>query len=85
MVISRKLIDTTTRFMTSIAGLISVVATMKDGAAVEVGMIGRDGMYSVSAILSGETPATTAVVQLAGHALRVKGKRHLKPALSPMR
>jgi CRP-like cAMP-binding protein len=57
-----------------IAGLISVVATMEDGASVEIGMTGWEGMYSVSAILSDDTPSERAVVQLVGHALRVKAR-----------
>jgi CRP-like cAMP-binding protein len=55
-----------------LAGLISVVATMADGASVEVGMIGREGMYSVSAILSEDTPSERAMVQLPGSALRLR-------------
>jgi CRP-like cAMP-binding protein len=54
-----------------IAGMISVVATMRDGDSVEIGMIGREGMYSVSAILSDDTPFQTAMVQLPGRALRL--------------
>jgi len=55
-----------------IAGMISVVATMANGAAIEVGMIGREGMYSVSAILSDNLPFQSAMVQLPGHALRLR-------------
>ena len=44
---------------------------MADGASVEVGMIGREGMYSVSAILSEDTPSERAMVQLPGSALRL--------------
>jgi hypothetical protein len=36
---------------------------MKNGASVEIGMIGREGMYSVSVILSDHTPFQTALVQ----------------------
>jgi CRP-like cAMP-binding protein len=55
-----------------ISGLISMVATMKDGASAETGMVGREGMYSVSAILSDDTPFQSATVQLPGRALRLK-------------
>src|SRR5260221_4932703 len=55
-----------------VAGLISVVTTMADGASVEIGMIGREGMYSVSAILGEDMPLQTAVVQFPGCALRLK-------------
>ncbi len=57
-----------------LAGLISVVATMADGTAVEVGMSGREGMYSISAILSEDAPFQAAMVQLPGHALRLKAR-----------
>jgi CRP-like cAMP-binding protein len=55
-----------------VAGLISVVTTMADGASVEIGMIGREGMYSVSAILGEDMPLQTAVVQFPGCAIRLK-------------
>jgi CRP-like cAMP-binding protein len=55
-----------------IAGMISVVATMADGASVEIGMIGREGMHSVAAFLSEDTPFQTAMVQLPGRALRLR-------------
>jgi CRP-like cAMP-binding protein len=55
-----------------IAGMISVVATMADGASVEIGIVGREGMHSVSAFLSEDMPSQTAMVQLPGRALRLK-------------
>ena len=45
---------------------------MKNGASVEIGMIGREGMYAVSAILSNDRPFQKAMVQLPGRALRLK-------------
>jgi CRP-like cAMP-binding protein len=54
------------------AGMISVVATMADGASVEVGIVGREGMHSVAAILSEDMPSQTAMVQLRGRARRLK-------------
>jgi CRP-like cAMP-binding protein len=55
-------------------GLISVVASMEDGAAVEINMIGREGMFSVAALLGDDSPSHRAMVQLGGHALRMKSK-----------
>jgi CRP-like cAMP-binding protein len=55
-----------------VAGLISVIATMADGASVETSMIGREGMYSVSAILGDDMPFQTAMVQFPGRALRLQ-------------
>ena len=54
-----------------IRGLISIVAMMEDGASVEVGMVGKEGMYGVSAILYDDDPVQRAMVQLAGGALRM--------------
>jgi CRP-like cAMP-binding protein len=54
------------------AGLISIAATMHDGAAVDVGMMGPCGMYGIAAILSDDAPFHTARVQLPGRALRIK-------------
>jgi hypothetical protein len=42
-----------------VAGLISVIATMADGASVETSMIGRQGIYSVAAILGDDIPFQT--------------------------
>jgi CRP-like cAMP-binding protein len=55
-----------------VTGMISVVATMQDGDSIETGMIGREGMYSVSAILSDDSPFQTAMVQLPGRAFRLR-------------
>jgi CRP-like cAMP-binding protein len=53
-------------------GLISVVASMQDGAAGEILTTGREGMFSVAAMLGDERPSYRAMVQLPGHALRMK-------------
>lgn len=55
-----------------IRGVISLVASMNDGTAVEIGMIGREGMLGLSAILDGDTASYRAMAQVAGSALRVK-------------
>jgi CRP-like cAMP-binding protein len=52
--------------------MISVVATLQDGDSIEIGMVGREGMHSVSAILSEDSPFQNAMVQLPGHALRLR-------------
>lgn len=56
------------------SGLISMVATMTDGESIEIGMVGREGMFSVSAILGDDTPSQRAMVQLAGSALRMPAR-----------
>jgi CRP-like cAMP-binding protein len=55
-----------------LAGLISVVATMEGGESVEIGMVGREGLHGVSAILTDDTPSEQAMVQLPGRALRLE-------------
>ena len=55
-------------------GLISMVATMDDGASVEIGMVGNEGMFSVSAVLGDERPQHRAMVQLAGSALQIPAR-----------
>ena len=56
------------------SGLISMVATMTNGESIEIGMIGREGMFSVSAILGDDTPSQRAMVQLSGSALRMPAR-----------
>jgi CRP-like cAMP-binding protein len=57
------------------SGLISVVATMSDGASVEIAMVGREGMFSVATILGDDAPFQRAIVQLPGNALRLEARR----------
>jgi CRP-like cAMP-binding protein len=61
-------------------GMISLVAMMSDGESVEIGMIGKEGMFSVSAILGDDTPSQRAMVQLPGNALRMKTEMLLQEA-----
>jgi CRP-like cAMP-binding protein len=56
-------------------GVISVIATMSDGASVEIGMVGSEGMFYVSVILGDDRPWHRAIVQLPGRALRMKTQR----------
>src|SRR6266550_438683 len=66
-----ELVDPTEYVWFPITGMISVVATMQDGDSIEIGMVGREGMYSISAILSDSSPFQNAMVQLPGRALRL--------------
>jgi CRP-like cAMP-binding protein len=56
-------------FMTS--GLASVVSDMKDGAAVEVGMHGREGVVSAFQILGSKASPMRCFMQIGGSALRI--------------
>ncbi|HEX5319119.1 MAG TPA: Crp/Fnr family transcriptional regulator [Stellaceae bacterium] len=58
-------------------GLASVMTTMEDGGASEVGMVGPEGMIGASVLLGGTVSAQHIVVQLPGKALRI-GARECK-------
>src|SRR5579885_2345810 len=52
-------------------GLASVITTMEDGGSSEVGMVGREGLVGVSALLGGRRSAQHVVMQLAGRGHRI--------------
>jgi CRP-like cAMP-binding protein len=52
-------------------GLASVLTTMTDGSAIEVGMIGIEGMVGVSCLLGAEVAAQQIICQIPGTALRM--------------
>jgi signal transduction histidine kinase len=51
--------------------VISLIATLEDGASVEVGLIGREGMIGLAGVLGTVERGTSAVVQVGGTAVRV--------------
>ena len=53
-------------------GVISLVSSFEDGASVEVGMVGNEGMFGVSVFLGSITTPLEAIVQLPGDALRMR-------------
>lgn len=62
-------------------GFISLIATLDDDARIEVGMVGREGMFGVNWMLGVEQSGVQAVVQGAGQALRISAsvfERHLE-------
>src|SRR5215510_8898375 len=54
--------------------LVSILSTNAEGAAIEIGLVGQEGMVGVPAILGGVTPYR-AVVQMGGDAFRIRGQR----------
>jgi len=52
-------------------GLVSLLSVTEDGAAVEVGMIGDEGMAGVASILRANISPYQVVVQITAHALRI--------------
>lgn len=61
-------------------GLISLLATMKDGRAVESAMVGRTGGVGLAAGAGSLRHASRAVVQAPGSAFRIAAKQFLKIA-----
>lgn len=57
------------------SGIVSLVTHMLDGASVEVGVVGRDGMVGLSILLGDERSPTQAVVQIADSAMRLSAGR----------
>lgn len=51
--------------------IISLVASMQDGASTEVAVVGNEGIVGVCAFMGGGRSLNGAVVQSAGHALRM--------------
>jgi CRP-like cAMP-binding protein len=53
------------------AGLVSLVARLERGGAIEVGMIGREGIVGLALALGADSSPNEAMVQTAGSALRM--------------
>ena len=53
-------------------GTVSVVSAFEDGRAVEVGMVGNEGMFGVNVFMGTVTTPLEAVVQLPGDSLRMR-------------
>ncbi|HEV3038012.1 MAG TPA: Crp/Fnr family transcriptional regulator [Candidatus Angelobacter sp.] len=54
------------------SGMASVVATLRNGAALEVGVIGREGVADVNALLGCTINLNLVIVQVAMTAMRIK-------------
>lgn len=65
------------------SGVISMVARMQDGAAVEVGIIGNETMLGFDLAMGGTTIANTAVAQQAGACLRLPAAKFLEAMEEP--
>jgi CRP-like cAMP-binding protein len=55
-------------------GVCSVVATMKDGATVEVGLIGREGFVGIPALFGTGSAPFRCFMQISGSGFRLKAK-----------
>jgi len=52
--------------------VVSLVYTMEDGANIEMGMVGNEGLIGIALFTGGETRPNRAIVQHAGGAIRMK-------------
>ena len=55
--------------------IVSLLYVMQDGASAEIAVVGHEGAIGVSLFMGGETTPSRAIVQSAGHAYRLTGKR----------
>jgi CRP-like cAMP-binding protein len=55
--------------------IVSLLYMMADGASAEIAVVGNEGIIGVSLFMGGETTTNRAVVQSAGHAYELTGKR----------
>ena len=63
------------------SGMVSLVARLEDGAAQEVGLVGREGVVGLAVALGAESVGTEALVQAEGEALRL-GADELRAAFA---
>lgn len=54
------------------SGLISLLAAVEDGATLEVGIVGREGVVGLPVFLGVNSTTSRAIVQGAGFAMRIK-------------
>ena len=55
--------------------IVSLLYVMKDGASAEIAVVGNEGAIGVALFMGGETTPSRAIVQSAGFAYRLTGKR----------
>jgi CRP-like cAMP-binding protein len=55
--------------------LTSMVSLMEDGATIEVGVVGKDGMVGLPICWGGNSATTQAIVQIPGEAVRMTADR----------
>ena len=56
-------------------GVASILTSMANGATIEVGMIGSEGVVGVAALLGGEASTQQIIVQVSGAALKMPAAR----------
>ena len=56
------------------SGVVSLLCTIDDGASIEVGTVGMEGVAGVSVFLGADASPNRALVQVAGEAMRMKSE-----------
>jgi CRP-like cAMP-binding protein len=54
------------------SGIVSMLAPLEEGRFMEVGLVGREGLAGLAAVLGADSSTTEAMVQMQGTALRVR-------------
>ncbi|MFK3642214.1 Crp/Fnr family transcriptional regulator [Pseudomonas protegens] len=55
--------------------VVSLLYLMENGASAEIAVVGNEGLVGVALVMGGESTTSRAIVQSAGHALRLPGHR----------
>ena len=55
--------------------IVSLLYVMANGASAEISVVGNEGLIGVALFMGGETTPSRAIVQSAGHAYRLIGRR----------
>ena len=55
--------------------IVSLLYVMKDGSSAEISVVGHEGIVGISLFMGGETTPSRAIVQSAGSAYRLVGRR----------
>lgn len=58
----------------SLTGVTSMVVTTRDGATVEIGLVGREGFVGYQPLLGMKSAPNSAIAQIPGHALRINSE-----------
>ena len=55
--------------------IVSLLYVLADGASAEISVVGNDGLIGIALFMGGETTPSRAIVQSAGHAYRLIGRK----------
>ena len=55
--------------------IVSLLYVMKDGSSAEIAVVGNEGLIGIALFMGGESTPSRAIVQSAGYAFQLSGKR----------